>query len=79
VRGVSWRPPAPSAWWRAAHSCPGLPRRGPDPPPSELIDPWTEKVVTLGSLVVHRRHQFLQTFYEYLTAAYEKVDAVRYS
>lgn len=51
-------------------------KKRPDPPPSELIDPWTEKVVTLGSLVVHRRHQFLQTFYEYLTAAYEKVDAV---
>jgi DNA replication and repair protein RecF len=48
----------------------------PDPPPAELIDPWTEELVTLGSRVVHRRQQFLQTFDEYLTTAYEYIDAV---
>jgi DNA replication and repair protein RecF len=51
-------------------------KKRPDPPPPELIEPWTEELVTLGSKVVHRRQQFLQTFHEYLTAAYEKIDAV---
>ena len=51
-------------------------KKRPDPPPSELIDPWTEEVVGLGSQVIHRRRQFLTTFHGYLTAAYEKIDAV---
>ena len=51
-------------------------KKRPDPPPPELIKPWTEELVGLGSRVIHRRHQFLTTFHEYLTAAYEKIDAV---
>lgn len=51
-------------------------KKRPDPPPDELIEPWTEELVGLGSQVIHRRRQFLTTFHEYLTAAYEKIDAV---
>jgi DNA replication and repair protein RecF len=51
-------------------------KKRPDPPPEELIEPWTEELVGLGSQVIHRRRQFLTTFHEYLTAAYEKIDAV---
>jgi len=51
-------------------------KKRPDPPPPELLAPWTEELVSIGSKVVHRRQQFLQTFHEYLTAAYEKIDAV---
>jgi DNA replication and repair protein RecF len=51
-------------------------KKRPDPPPDELIEPWTEELVGLGSQVIHRRRQFLATFHEYLTAAYEEVDAV---
>jgi len=32
------------------------------PPPDELLAPWTEKLVGLGSRIVHRRQQFLQAF-----------------
>ncbi len=51
-------------------------KKRPDPPPKELIEPWTEELVTLGSRVIHRRQQFLQTFTEYLTDAYDRIDAV---
>ncbi len=51
-------------------------KKRPDPPPSELIEPWTEELVTLGSRVVHRRQQFLQSFDAYLTEAYERIEAV---
>jgi len=51
-------------------------KKRPDPPPPELLDPWTEKLVTLGSRVVRRRHQFLQDFAEYLTDAYNRIKAV---
>ena len=51
-------------------------KKRPDPPPDDLIEPWTEELVGLGSQVIHRRRQFLTTFHEYLTAAYEKIDAV---
>jgi DNA replication and repair protein RecF len=51
-------------------------KKRPDPPPTELIDPWTEELVTLGSRVIRRRQQFLQDFAEYLTAAYERIEAV---
>ena len=51
-------------------------KKRPDPPPDALIDPWTEELVTLGSRVVHRRRQFLNAFDEYLTAAYDRIEAV---
>ncbi|WP_105012429.1 DNA replication/repair protein RecF [Salinibacter sp. 10B] len=51
-------------------------KKRPDPPPNALIEPWTEELVSLGSRVIHRRQQFLQTFVEYLTDAYDQIDAV---
>ena len=51
-------------------------KKRPDPPPSELIEPWTEELVTLGSRIVHRRRQFLQTFTEDLADAYRRIEAV---
>ena len=51
-------------------------KKRPDPPPPALLEPWTEEVVALGSRVIHRRHQFLQTFTTYLREAYERIDAV---
>jgi len=51
-------------------------KKRPDPPPDELLRPWTEELVTLGSRVIHRRQQFLETFAEYLTDAYNRIDAV---
>ncbi len=51
-------------------------KKRPDPPPPELIEPWTEELISLGSRVVYRRQQFLQDFGEYLTKAYERIDAV---
>jgi len=46
------------------------------PPPEELLAPWTEKIVTLGSRVIHRRQDFLQDFADDLTDAYRRIDAV---
>ena len=46
------------------------------PPPDELLAPWTEKIVTLGSRVIHRRQNFLQDFADDLTDAYRRIDAV---
>jgi len=51
-------------------------KKRPDPPPDELIAPWTEELVAIGSRVVDRRRQFLEAFDEYLAEAYEKIDAV---
>jgi DNA replication and repair protein RecF len=51
-------------------------KKRPDPPPKEIIEPWTEELVSLGSRVIHRRQQFLQVFAEYLTDAYDRIDAV---
>jgi len=51
-------------------------RERPDPPPTALLEPWTEEVVTLGSRVMYRRAQFLGTFSEYLTAAYNRIETV---
>jgi len=51
-------------------------RDRPNPPPDALLDPWTEEVVALGSRVIHRRNQFLATFDEYLTAAYDRIEDV---
>ena len=51
-------------------------KKRPSPPPDTLIEPWTEKIVTIGSRVIHRRNQFLHTFRTYLVDAYERIDAV---
>jgi DNA replication and repair protein RecF len=51
-------------------------KKRPDPPPDSLIAPWTEKLVTLGSRTIYRRQQFLQDFDTYLTAAYDRIEAV---
>jgi DNA replication and repair protein RecF len=51
-------------------------KKRPSPPPDALIEPWTEKIVTIGSRVIHRRNQFLHTFRTYLVDAYERIDAV---
>ena len=48
-------------------------KRGPSPP-ADLIAPWTEELVTLGSRIVHRRKQFLQTFAGFLEDAYTHVE-----
>ncbi len=46
------------------------------PPPEELLAPWTEKIVTLGSQVIHRRQNFLQDFADDLAEAYRRIEAV---
>jgi DNA replication and repair protein RecF len=51
-------------------------KKRPEPPPAELLEPWTEKLVTLGSRIVHRRQQFLQDFAEDLAAAYRRIETV---
>lgn len=51
-------------------------KKRPDPPPEAILEPWTEEVVTLGSRVIHRRYAFLETFGEYLTEAYNRIEAV---
>jgi len=51
-------------------------KKRPDPPPADLIEPWTEKLVSLGSRIVHRRQQFLQTFADDLADAYRRIKAV---
>ena len=45
-------------------------------PPRSAIEPWTEELVTLGSRVIARRQQFLQTFSGYLIDAYRQIEAV---
>jgi len=51
-------------------------KKRPSPPPQAVIEPWTEKLVDLGSRVIHRRNQFLHTFRTYLVDAYRRIDAV---
>jgi len=51
-------------------------KKRPNPPPDALIEPWTEKIVTIGSRVIHRRNQFLHTFRTYLVDGYERIDAI---
>lgn len=51
-------------------------RRRPEPPPEELLEPWTEKLVTLGGRVIHRRQQFLQDFSKDLADAYGRIESV---
>ncbi|MFB6098018.1 MAG: DNA replication/repair protein RecF [Salinibacter sp.] len=51
-------------------------KKRPDPPPAELIEPWTEELVTLGSRIVHRRRKFLRAFTDDLQDAYRRVEQV---
>ena len=51
-------------------------KKRPDPPPQAVLEPWTEELVTLGARVIHRRQQFLQSFAEDLTRAYDQIDDV---
>jgi len=51
-------------------------KKRPDPPPDELLAPWTEELVTLGSRTIQRRQQFLQAFGDDLTTAYDQIEAV---
>jgi DNA replication and repair protein RecF len=49
-------------------------KRG-QPPPADLIAPWTEELVTLGSRIIRRRQQFLRTFAGFLEKAYAHVES----
>lgn len=51
-------------------------KKRPDPPPNELLEPWTEELVAIGSRVIHRRNQFLTNFDGYLTEAYDQIESV---
>jgi len=51
-------------------------KKRPSPPPTAILEPWTEKIISIGSRVIHRRNQFLHTFRTYLVEAYERIDAV---
>jgi DNA replication and repair protein RecF len=51
-------------------------KKRPDPPPTPVLEPWTEEIISLGSRVIHRRNQFLQTFTGYLADAYQRIEAV---
>lgn len=46
------------------------------PPPGEVLAPWTEELVTLGSRIIARRLRFLDTFTDYLLQAYQQIDEV---
>lgn len=46
------------------------------PPPDEVLAPWTEELVALGSRIITRRLRFLDTFTDYLRQAYERIDEV---
>lgn len=48
-------------------------KRG-QPPPADLIAPWTEELVVLGSRIVLRRQEFLKTFAGFLEKAYGQVE-----
>lgn len=45
-------------------------------PPAEVIEPWTEELILLGSRIIARRRQFLDAFGEYLQQAYRQIKAV---
>ncbi len=51
-------------------------KKRPDPPPQAVLEPWTEELVTLGARVIHRRQQFLRSFADDLTRAYDQIDDV---
>jgi DNA replication and repair protein RecF len=46
------------------------------PPPDEVLAPWTEELVLLGSRIIARRLRFLDAFTGYLRRAYEQVEEV---
>ena len=45
-------------------------------PPSSVLKPWTEEIVSIGSRVIQQRHDFLHTFSGYLADAYRQIEAV---
>lgn len=45
-------------------------------PPASVLEPWTNEVVQIGSRVIQRRLQFLDTFRSYLADAYQRIEAV---
>ncbi len=45
-------------------------------PPPEVLAPWAEELVVLGSRVVARRLRFVQAFAAYLEEAYAQIEAV---
>jgi DNA replication and repair protein RecF len=45
-------------------------------PPADVLRPWTEELVALGSRVVYRRKEFLKTFTDYLADAYAQIKDV---
>jgi DNA replication and repair protein RecF len=45
-------------------------------PPSPVLKPWTEEIVSIGSRVIQQRHDFLHTFSGYLADAYRQIEAV---
>ncbi len=51
-------------------------KKRPQSPPAEVLEPWTEKLITLGSRVILRRHRFLQSFRDDLTDAYTRIESV---
>jgi DNA replication and repair protein RecF len=46
------------------------------PPPDEVLAPWTQELVLLGSRIIARRLRFLDAFTDYLSRAYEQVEEV---
>ena len=46
-----------------------------EPPPRDLLEPWTEELVLLGSRIIARRHRFLQVFAGFLEDAYARLTA----
>ncbi|WP_022836249.1 DNA replication/repair protein RecF [Salisaeta longa] len=48
-------------------------KKRPSSPPPDVLDPWTDKVVTLGSRVIQRRAQFLDAFAAYLDEAHAHI------
>ncbi len=51
-------------------------KRRRSPPPPDVLAPWTEELVALGSRVIARRLRFAQTFAGYLEEAYAHVETV---
>ncbi|MFP4228165.1 MAG: DNA replication/repair protein RecF [Salinivenus sp.] len=51
-------------------------KKRPDPPPRAVLEPWTEELVALGARVIHRRQQFLRSFADDLTRAYDQINDV---
>jgi DNA replication and repair protein RecF len=46
------------------------------PPPDEILAPWTEELVALGSRIIARRLRFLDAFADYLKQAYQQIEEV---